>query len=118
MASTDLDCAILKAVRLALAEQQEKFDASILAAVKAAMDSVVVPQLADLQVQIKQANEAVHNVIVDIEHLDKIVHTSLDSTLSKQQCGLTNETYMAMMSKSHLSPINSPKWRIGVGETT
>lgn len=61
--STDVDGTIVKAVRLALAEQEETFNTSILAAVKEAMDSVVVPQLVDLKVQIKQANEAVRNVI-------------------------------------------------------
>lgn len=61
--STDVDDTIVKAVldALALAEQQETFNTSILAAVKEAMDSVVVPQLVVLKVHIKQANEAVHN---------------------------------------------------------
>lgn len=74
--SSDLDSAILKAVRLALADQQQHFDASILSAVKAAMDSVVVPQLTDLKVQIKQANDAVQNIVTDVEHLGKLMNKS------------------------------------------
>lgn len=66
--STNVDGAIDKAVRLALAKQQETFNTSILAAVTKAMDSVVVPHLVNLKVQIKQANKAVHNVMGAVEY--------------------------------------------------
>lgn len=83
-ASPDLDAAILKAVRVALAEQQQHFDAAILSAVKAAMDGVVIPQLSDLKVQVKQTNDAVQNVVAEVEHLGKVVNKSQNKVDSLQ----------------------------------
>lgn len=80
----ELDAAILKAVRVALAEQQQHFDAAILSAVKAAMDSAVIPALSDLKVQVKQTNDAVQNVVADVEHLGKVVNKSQNKVDSLQ----------------------------------
>ena len=112
--SPELDAAILKAVRVALAEQQHHFDAAILSAVKAAMDSVVIPQLSDLKVQVKRTNDAVQNVMADVEHLGKSQNKvdSLQATVrtNKRDVQDHSELIATLM-------IKSLKWRTGAGGT-
>ena len=57
LSMADLDAAISRGVRLALQDQQPAFEQSINFAVKQAMDTIVVPQLRQIQADIEKNNE-------------------------------------------------------------
>uniref|UniRef100_A0A8C1WL38 LINE-1 type transposase domain-containing 1 n=1 Tax=Cyprinus carpio TaxID=7962 RepID=A0A8C1WL38_CYPCA len=71
LSTEELDDAILRAVKQALTEQQQHFDKAVQAAVKGAVDNLVIPQLTDLKCQVKQANESVSSLARDVEELGK-----------------------------------------------
>ncbi|KAJ8353645.1 hypothetical protein SKAU_G00212120 [Synaphobranchus kaupii] len=68
----DLDDAITGGIRLALQEQQRTLDAAVTSAVKEAVNSILIPQLRSIKVDIEQTNEYVRGLRTDFEHQAKI----------------------------------------------
>lgn len=79
VSSEELNDAILRAVKQALTEQQHHFDKAVQAAIKGAVDNLVIPQLTDLKCQVKQVNESVSGLACDVEELGKSIQKVIPS---------------------------------------
>ncbi|KAJ8009960.1 hypothetical protein DPEC_G00069600 [Dallia pectoralis] len=81
----DLDSAIFAGVKQALAEQRAELNGIITAAVKAALDDVLLPQILDLRLELKNTIVTITTATGQIEQLEKSVQqiqSRCDSTQS------------------------------------
>uniref|UniRef100_A0AAY5LAE1 L1 transposable element RRM domain-containing protein n=1 Tax=Esox lucius TaxID=8010 RepID=A0AAY5LAE1_ESOLU len=67
----ELDAAIANGIKLALQEQQRGLDVAVASAVRAAVDSILVPALRDLRIEIQKTNETVKEFGSEIEKVAK-----------------------------------------------
>lgn len=74
LSKADLDAAIASGIMRALQEQQNDLDRSINFAVKHAMDTLVVPQLRQIQSDIVKNNEGMKGVQNDLDKHAKVVN--------------------------------------------
>lgn len=85
ISKTDLDNAILAGVKQALVEQRAELNQTVTAAVKAALDDVLLPQIMDLRLELKNTTDTITSATGQIEQLEKSVHrlqSRCDSTQS------------------------------------
>lgn len=81
----DLDSAILAGVKQALAEQRAELNTIVTAAVKAALDDILLPQISDLRLELKNTTDTITTATGQIEQLEKSVkrlQSRCDSTQS------------------------------------
>ena len=74
LSKADLDATIASGIMRALQEQQNDLDRSINFAVKHAMDTLVVPQLRQIQSDIVKNNEGMKGVQNDLDKHAKVVN--------------------------------------------
>lgn len=85
ISKADLDSAILAGVKQALAEQRAELNEIVTAAVKAALDDVLLPQILDLRLELKNTTDTITTATGQIEQLEKSVQrlqSRCDSTQS------------------------------------
>lgn len=81
----ELECAILAGVKQALAEQRAELNTIVTTAVRSALDDVLLPQITDLRLELKNTNDTVTSATDQIEQLEmsvKRVQSRCDSTQS------------------------------------
>uniref|UniRef100_A0AAY5JXT6 L1 transposable element RRM domain-containing protein n=1 Tax=Esox lucius TaxID=8010 RepID=A0AAY5JXT6_ESOLU len=67
----ELNAAIANGIKLALQEQQRGLDVAVASAVRAAVDSILVPALRDLRIEIQKTNETVKEFGSELEKVAK-----------------------------------------------
>ncbi|KAL2086011.1 hypothetical protein ACEWY4_019331 [Coilia grayii] len=85
ISKADLDSAILAGVKQALAEQRAELNSIVTAAVKAALDDVLLPQISDLRMQLKNTSDTITTTTNQVEGLERSVQrlqSRCDSTQS------------------------------------
>lgn len=73
ISKAELESAILAGVKQALAEQRTELNTIVTTAVKATLDDVLLPQISDLRLELKNTNDTLATTTDQIEQLEKSV---------------------------------------------